>query len=252
MYTLLLVDDERDILTNLSTYFPWEKGGFVVVGQVETGQEALRFLQHQPVDLILCDIRMPGISGLEFAKQVKELALPTRMIFLSAYRKFEYAKEAFRYGVRDYLLKPPDFQELLDCLQRIRNELDAERESHPSDGGFLSGTLDPTIQTIRTYLQGNLDHACLQRVASLVGMHPNYLSSFFKEKTGVPFSEYLTKLRMSKARQLLLDPQYSVQRVSGLVGYSNVKNFTRAFKFYFGFPPSALRRGNLRNPRSES
>ncbi len=240
MYTLLLVDDERDILTNLSTYFPWEKGGFVVAGQVETGQEALRFIQQQLVDLILCDIRMPGISGLEFAKKVQELSLPTRMVFLSAYRKFEYAKEAFRYGVRDYLLKPPNFQELLDCLHRIKNELDAERETYFKNDGALNGTLDPTIQMIRTYLQGNLDHACLQRVASLVGMNPNYLSSFFKERTGVPFSEYLMKLRMEKARQLLMDPQYSVQRVSKIVGYSNVKNFTRAFKYYFGFPPSAL------------
>ncbi|MCX7787964.1 MAG: response regulator [Spirochaetes bacterium] len=243
MYTLLLVDDERDILINLSTYFPWEKGGFIVVGQAETGLEALRFIQQQPVDLILCDIRMPGFSGLEFAKKIKELGLPSRIIFLSAYRRFEYAKEAFRYGVRDYLLKPPDFQELLNSLYRVRNELDAEREAQSSNDELSTSSPDPTIQAIRAYLQGNLEHACLQRVATLVGMNPNYLSSFFKEKMGIPFSEYLMKLRMGKAKQLLSDPQYSVQRVSKLVGYSNVKNFTRAFKYYFGFPPSSLRRG---------
>ena len=244
MYSLLLVDDERDILVNLATYFPWEAGNFVVIGQAETGTEALQFLKRQPVDLVLCDIKMPGLSGLDFAKTVKERGIHTRIIFLSAYRKFEYAKEAFRYGIRDYLVKPPDFQELMDSLKRIKKELDLEAEEK-SDHGSASKEepADPIVKTVLAYVKGNLEHASLHNAAKLVQMNPNYLSTYFKEKFEMPFSEYLMDLRMKKAKFLLPDPSYTVRRVSGIVGYANVKNFTRAFRLYFGYPPNALRKG---------
>jgi len=248
MYRLLLVDDEPDILKNLAMYFPWEKGGFIVVGQLETGAQALEFLQQQAVDVVLCDIRMPGITGLDFAKTVKELGLPARIVFLSAYRKFEYAQEAFRYGIRDYLVKPPDFQELLECLLRIKKELDWETQQREALSPSLSLTgqiQDPILQTVTTYLKGNLEHASLQNAAKLVQLNPNYLSTYFKEKSGVSFSAYLMGLRMGKAKQLLSDPQYSVHRVSRIVGYSHVKNFTRAFRSYFGVPPNAVRKGKI-------
>ncbi|GAB4366423.1 MAG: response regulator [Spirochaetales bacterium] len=251
MYRILLVDDEPDILRNLATYFPWEKEGFLVAGQLESGSEALEFLQQQPVEVVLCDIRMPGISGLEFARAVKEMGLPSHIVFLSAYRKFEYAQEAFRYGIRDYLVKPPDFQELLDCLHRIRKELEwetQEKELPYPCASSIEQPKDPVVLTIITYLKGNLEYASLQNAAHIVQMHPNYLSTYFKEKTGISFSEYLNKLRMGKAKQLLTDPQYSVYRVSRIVGYSNVKNFSRAFRSYFGVPPSAVRKGNIPIP----
>ncbi len=246
MYSLLLVDDERDILVNLATYFPWEESGFVVVGQAETGSEALQILKQQHIDAVLCDIRMPGISGLEFAKTVKEKGYSARIVFLSAYRKFEYAKEAFRYGIRDYLLKPPDFPELMDSLKRVRKELDLEAEEKSGSGGTVQeGPEDPVVRTVSSYVKGNLEHASLHNAAKLVQMNPNYLSTYFKDRFGVSFSEYIMEQRMKKARNLLLDPRYSVQRVSGIVGYANVKNFTRAFRAYFGCPPNALRKGKI-------
>ncbi len=246
MYSVLLVDDERDILNNLAMYFPWQEGGFIVAGKAETGTEALDFLKQNPVDAIVCDIRMPGISGLDFARTVKELGLSTRIIFLTAYRKFEYAKEAFKYGIRDYLVKPPDFKELLQCLLRIKNELDIEKqEKGESDAGSAEGRVDPVIQTVITYIKGNMEHASLQNAAKMVQMNPNYLSTYFKDRVGMSFAKYLRNVRMERAKQLLPDPQYSVEWIGKIVGYSNVKNFTRSFRQFYGFPPGAYRKGKF-------
>jgi two-component system, response regulator YesN len=120
MYRVLVVDDEFEIRRSLALYYPWGDAGFVVAGQEENGRDAREFVKKNGTDLVLCDIKMPVLSGLEFARWVHEEGLPVKIIFLSAYRNFNFAQEALRYGVKRYLVKPPDFSALASCLKEIK------------------------------------------------------------------------------------------------------------------------------------
>ncbi len=120
---VLLVDDEPVITQGLKILVDWEKEGFEIAGCVENGVEALKFLEKNPVDLILTDIRMPECNGLELLNQVKTRELSDAFfIIMSGYDEFDYVKQAIHMGCLDYLLKPVDAAELVGILRKIREK----------------------------------------------------------------------------------------------------------------------------------
>jgi two-component system response regulator YesN len=127
---MLIVDDEPIICQGLRQTIPWDTIGVEVVGEAYDGVEALQFVTRQHVDLVLTDIHMDGMDGLELAKGLKELLPQIRIIILSGYDDFEYARQALRLGIEDYLLKPVNIEELMAMVQSIGKELtyDAELE----------------------------------------------------------------------------------------------------------------------------
>jgi two-component system, response regulator YesN len=233
MYKALIVDDEYEIRHSLACYFPWGESGFVVAGQAQDGGEAREFVKANHVDLVLCDIKMPVLSGLEFARWVHEEGLPVKTVFLSAYRKFDFAQEALRYGVKRYLVKPPDFAAMAACLREIREELDGESQE-AREG-------DPVVDAVIAYTAGNPADATLRGAARLVGMNPHYLSEYFKSGTGGTFSQHLTRIKMERAAVLLRDRRNTVLSVSDALGYASPKSFSRAFRTFHGASPRDFR-----------
>jgi len=233
MYRVLIVDDEYEIRRSLALHYPWGEVGFVVAGQEENGSAAREFVRRNKVDLVLCDIKMPVLSGLEFARWAHEEGLALKIVFLSAYRKFDFAQEAIRYGVKRYLVKPPDFDAMAACLREIREELDLESKSIPRT--------DAVIDAVTAYTEGNPGEATLREAARLVGMNPHYLSSYFRDKTGRTFSRHLTQLKMERASLLLRDNRNTVLSVSDILGYTSPKNFSRAFRAFYGTSPRRFR-----------
>jgi two-component system, response regulator YesN len=234
MYRVLIADDEYEIRRSLALYYPWGEAGFVVAGQAENGRDAQEFVMKNRVDLVLCDIKMPFVSGLDFARWARDGGRPLKIVFLSAYRKFDFAQEALCYGVKRYLVKPPDFAAMAACLREIKAELDAEAREAPS--------ADEVVEAVMAYAEGNLGEATLREAARLVGMNAHYLSSYFREKTGHTFTRHLIRLKMERAAVLLRDRKNSVLAVSGELGYTSPKNFSRAFRSYFGSSPRRFRR----------
>jgi len=123
-YSILLVDDEEVIRKGLEHVVAWEDLGYTVVGAVASGEEALRFLEKEPIDVILADIRMPRISGIELARLVKLNYPETRVVILSGYDNFSYAQNAIRYGVYHYLLKPCAEEEIIEVFTRLHKEIE--------------------------------------------------------------------------------------------------------------------------------
>ncbi len=123
-YTILIVDDEEVIREGLKQVVSWETLGYHISGAVPSGEEALRFLERNPVDVVLADIRMPRISGIELARLVKLNYPDTRVIILSGYDNFSYAQNAIRYGVYHYLLKPCAEEEIIEVFTRLHGEID--------------------------------------------------------------------------------------------------------------------------------
>ena len=129
MYKVLLVDDEILIRERISRKIPWEELGFELAGSCENGREAISFINREPVGLILTDICMPYVDGLELAKHVYDHAKNTKVVIITGYEEFEYAKKALEYHVFSYILKPVTSAELMESLREIHEVLEAERSN---------------------------------------------------------------------------------------------------------------------------
>jgi two-component system, response regulator YesN len=239
MYSLLIVDDEEEIRNALALYFPWNEWGFEVVHVAEDGSQALEYARSTRVDVALCDIRMPAMSGIDFARLCSELGLDLRIVFLSAYKDFEYARAALQYGVRRYVLKPVKYRDLADAFAGVKEDLDkgSRRPPAPRSSGFH----EQVVAAIREFVEKEYRTATLERAAAAVRMNPNYLSTYYKQRTGENFGRLLLRVKMENAARLLVDIRHQVQEIAGMVGYSSPKNFTRAFRLYFGRTPREYR-----------
>lgn len=132
MYRVLLVDDEILIREAISQNTKWEELGYELAGTCKNGQEAINYLKEHPVDLVLTDIYMPYVDGIELAKYIYENCKETRVVIISGYDEFEYAKKALQYKVVEYILKPVTAMELSEILERIRENLDEAHRSQKS------------------------------------------------------------------------------------------------------------------------
>lgn len=121
MNKVLLVDDEAHITRNLEKVIPWGMLGLEVAGIAKNGVEALQLLEQENISLLLCDIRMPVMDGLELVRIVREREIPCDIIMLSGYQDFAYTRAAIQYGVNDYVLKPIPYDELTGVIARIMN-----------------------------------------------------------------------------------------------------------------------------------
>lgn len=243
MYKLVLVDDEVEIRNGLTQYFPWNEIGFDVVGVFENGKKALTYIDAHAVDVLLCDIRMPVMTGLELAQELHSRQSKIKITLLSGYKDFEYAKQALSYDIKGYIVKPTKYNELYEHFSKLKQELDkADEEQHGRHGNDDNSTFnEKVIAAIRTYVEQNYKHATLEEAASLVRMNSYYVSRYFKEKTGQNFSDYVAEVKMSKAAELLKNIRYKTYEISEMVGYSHAKNFTRTFKKHFGMNPREFR-----------
>lgn len=136
MYKVLIVDDEPLILEGLKHVIPWDEHGLEIFSEAACGEDALNYLQQCKVHILITDIRMPGMSGLDLLHRIKEYGWDIKCIILSGYDDFEYVKEAARLGIENYLLKPVSRQELsmtlLNTVKKIESSLYGkiyERES---------------------------------------------------------------------------------------------------------------------------
>lgn len=244
MYKLLIVDDEYEIRNGMSRFFPWGEIGYTVVGHVGNGQVAYEYIEGHPVDVVLCDINMPVMNGIELARLLHENHPHIRVVFLSGYTQFEYAQQALEYGVKGYILKSTQYNDLIRAFTKLKKEMDKARlpAGEPPSGEAVPATFNQKIlHTITQYIGEHYATVTLESLAAQVHMNPQYVSKFFKKMTGQNFSDYLMKVRMEKAAQLLDDIQYKTYEVSELVGYSNSVNFTRTFRNYYGMSPREYR-----------
>lgn len=160
-YRLLLVDDEEEVRTSIMRKIDWEKTGFAVVGDAENGQDALEKIDLLEPDLVLTDIRMPYMDGLTLAKRIRQLRPSIKVIIFSGYDDFEYAKEAIKLNIIEYILKPVNAEELTEILLRIKNNLDDEvaqlRDVHALRESFVKN-----LPILRENFLNNLIRGCVK------------------------------------------------------------------------------------------
>lgn len=245
MHKVFLVEDEAIIRGGLKQLIEGVIGGYQVVGEAENGKTALEALKTIRPDLLITDIRMNEMNGLEMIKRLRAQYPDLYILILSGYADFEYAKQAIKYGISDYLLKPIDRVELMQALDSYKRK--AAPKSEPDAAAAETEETSQGRQLIRRVkelIADRLDQEIsLQTVAEQVHLNHQYLSVLFKNETGQHFSDYVTQCRMNKAKQLLRDTNLKIYEVAALSGYVSAKHFMAVFKDAAGVTPTQYRDG---------
>lgn len=126
LYSVMLVDDEKEVREAIARKLDWETMGFQVVGSAENGEEALEIAEQLCPDVVMTDIKMPFMDGLTFCQQLKENQMNAKVVIFSGFDEFDYAKEAIKLEVEEYILKPINAAELREVFERLKKTLDRE------------------------------------------------------------------------------------------------------------------------------
>lgn len=234
MFQMIIADDEPAIRNGLRDLFPWEELQVQIVCMAANGRMALDYIEKHPVDLVLADIRMPGMDGLELARTLNESYPSICMILISAYTDFEYARKAMRYGVREYITKPVDYEAFLSTMRRILAELTPREDEQTSYAGYY----EEIAGQVKRYIRENLSSATLVGASERVGLSANYISRIFHAVFQKTFSECLLECRMETALELLKGGM-QLEDAAWQVGYTSSRSFKQAFYKHFGQTPHA-------------
>jgi two-component system response regulator YesN len=358
MFQVMLVDDSEVSLKALRRLTVWrETLNFMISSEAGNGCEALQKLTEAPVDLVITDIRMPKVNGLELLDKITKQGLAQVVVLLSEYQEFSYARQGIVSGAFDYLAKPVNEADLKKLLQRVteylaeksakndylrRIETQLEEKASPFYPEFevrilaeytalgnlhaetlahslvqtLRGTLDrmkigfilqkaigqiiaiveqqhpwaglfinlqlirrldytgvknperledsliglvrelavkihklyigdgsnPIVKKVCCYVLENVDaDLTIKNLAEALFLHRSYLSEVFKQQTGQRLGEYITMVKLERAKKLIEDGQLLSYQIAGKLGYKDVEYFSRIFKKYTGMPPSRYR-----------
>lgn len=245
MFTIITVDDEPVTRMAINNYIGKMLPNFQVVASFPNGEDALNYLRGNCVDLVVTDILMPRMDGLELAEHIHREFPDTIVFIVSGYGEFGYAQRAMRYGVEDYLLKPLDFDELNRSLTSAEKKLNQRKQS--TDEILVIDGDDLRIEQAKAYIQAHYkEDLSRKEVANMVYLSPAYFSRLFTEKTGETFIAYLTNVRMQKAAQLL-EGNGNIEDIAKEVGYQSRNRFAINFREYSGCTPAEYRRCNLRS-----
>lgn len=233
MKRVLICDDEtiirQGICALLSRTF-----GELEIREAENGMDGYKLMALWHPDVVITDIRMPVMSGLDMLEKAEQSRIPFTAVVISAYSDFEYARTAIRFGVREYILKPVNRFELIACLNRIWGL----KDQPPSAADESTGSIGKAIRYIENHYYQNIG---LEDVAREVGMNANYLSSLFKKQCGMRYIEYLTNLRLEKAKSLIQNTDLKISVIAEMVGYNSTKHFSRLYKEKYRISPGEER-----------
>jgi two-component system response regulator YesN len=173
MYRLMIIDDEPVVREGIKQLISWEKYNFEICAEGIDGKDGLRKVLEFSPDLVLVDVKMPGMSGIELIRDAKKEGFEGKFIILTGYSDFEFARSAVSLGVRAYLLKPIDEEELMENIQEVREELDAKKNL---DDYYTLSELMARREVLNRLLMHAEDKETLRKEIKLYGMDFNYHS----------------------------------------------------------------------------
>ncbi|AWK51899.1 DNA-binding response regulator [Clostridium beijerinckii] len=253
MIKVLIVEDEDFIRKGLIGTFDWVSSDCVVVGEAENGLEGLKKIEEVKPNVVITDIKMPKMNGIEMVRKAKEIC-DFETLILSSYNDFDYAKQAIDLRVFDYIVKPIDDEYLKNSLLKVKklvdekqlfyklreNIKDVKSISLINLENYTSGALSDkyTEKIIEYILQNYSKKISIEEFAEKYNISTSYLSRQFKLQTSHTFHDFLNKYRIQKSIEILDTGEYKVYEVSYMVGFSEYKHFSSVFKKYMKYSPS--------------
>lgn len=238
MYKTLIVEDEPRMRLGLWKIIGWENYGFKVCGDAENGSRALDLIELEKPELVLTDIRLPGIDGLELMKQVSA-RMDTNFIVISGYDQFDYVKTALVCGAADYLLKPVEEDQLIGALHRVKKRLLKQQGISIPESDLIPA--DP-VGFIKDYVSTHYrEPMTIKEIAGKMYLHPFYIGQLFRKSTGMYFNDYVHQIRVEAAKRLLTTNCCKISEIAESVGYHDSDYFVKQFKKIAGCTPSVFR-----------
>lgn len=240
LYNLLIAEDENLEIRALRYIIENKMNNINICGVAKSGLEAVELAKINSPDIILMDIEMPELSGLEAQKEIIKFLPNVNTIILTAYDDFVFTQTAIRLKVIDYLLKPIKPDDLTKAINRSISIINMKNDRGISDN--LSDTL--TQEAIKFIDKNYNQDINLESVAAYIHLNPQYFSRYFKSKIGINFINYLSSLRVKKAKDLLLNTDKNITEISQQVGYLDSSYFSKVFLKSVGMTPNKFRSQN--------
>lgn len=239
MRKLLIVEDEPIIRMGIRTMYDWEKKGFLIVDEAGDGEEGLEMIRKYRPDLVITDIRMPRMDGLHMLEEaLREQNFDS--ILLTGYGEFEYAKQAIRLGVKEYLLKPLNEEELDAALARLYHDIPQDGVEEVRERYLRHPEADNRyVETAFRLIAGKCgERLNVEESAREMGISGAYFTRIFKKATGRTFSDVLNDWRIQCSLKRLAEPGIKLYEVADALGFCDYKHFSMVFKRYTGKSPS--------------
>lgn len=244
-FNLLLVEDEYYLRQALKHNIETIGDPFVVIGEATNGEEALELLKREPVHVVITDIQMPVMDGLALSRQIHLLYPEIMTVIITGYAEFEYAREALRQQVFDYITKPVSEDDMINILSKIQLKLSTMYELPEEAGSSGNDTLD-YVDHVSSYIQEHyMEEIDFGSFAESMGFSSAYLTKIFKKHTGTTPVKMLTEVRIHKAKQLLTTTSMSIQEIGDAVGYPDQFHFSKTFRKIVDSNPTAYRNSHL-------
>jgi YesN/AraC family two-component response regulator len=250
---LLIADDEKVIRQGLQS-LNWQQVGIDEIRIAENGLSAKEILQNEAVDILISDIRMPGMSGIELAEFVRQYSLDTAVIILTGHSDFEYARDAMRNDVYDFMLKPLRPKDILATVanvlvkleqkrykEKIVREYDKDTRQYDTKQQLLNcfGKVSAQMVEMLTDIADHYaDDISLNELSEKYFFSAAYLSKLFKKETGYHFKDILTGIRLMNAAEMLSEKEDKINVIAENVGFNNQRYFSQVFKKVFDCSPS--------------
>lgn len=244
-YTVVVAEDEELQLTSLVKRIHALDLGFAVVGKAQTGQEAYELVKEHTPDLLITDIRMPVMTGIELMEKVRERFPWMPFLIISGFSDFSYAQSAIRLRAEEYLLKPVDPDELAAALQSVKTRFLTEQETYQTmfNPELAAKAADQIASSLKEYILAHYaEDVNLNLIANNMHYSPGYLTKIFLQQYETTPSKFIVSLRTQKAQQLLTHhPELSIRQIGEAVGYPEQGYFSRVFKKQTGASPAEYR-----------
>lgn len=249
MYKIVIADDEPIERAVAKKYITRYLDDQLTIFLAENGREAVEIYKEEKCDIALLDISMPGVNGLDAARQIRELDPRGIIVFLTAFDEFDYAKQAIAVQALEYLLKPVEDTELVTVIEEAIRILDMRVErnknayvvSEEDETGF-DGKKSHIKKQISEYIENNYQRdISLTDAAEFMKYSDPYFCKVFKTCFNKSFVMYLTEFRVEKSKKLLCDETINIKDISIEVGYRDSNYYTKVFKRMEGMTPSEYR-----------
>ena len=237
MREILLADDEIHICSGIRELLVNCGDRYSLVAEAKTGTEALTLFRKFCPDIVILDVRMPGITGLEAFEEMRNISAHVQGIFISAHSDRQYLRTAIQNEAVDYLFKPLDPQEILDALDRADERLRrlGIPEAAPAAAVSRDALAQRTVEEIRCYIRNNYARPrTVQQIAGAVHLSTAYACTLYKRITGSTILQFLTEIRMDAALRLLNESDLPVSIIAQRVGYQDFRYFKQLFQKHTG------------------
>lgn len=241
MINICVADDEFFIRKKIIKQLGDILTGDFTTFEAENGQDALNIIQGNQINLALLDIKMPRMNGLQIAEYVEKSALPVAIIIISGYGEFEYARQAVRHGVKDYLLKPISNEQLLNAVSHALSLPNIHKSVHehpdtvvPRKDKYLCNRIIKIIAD--SYSNPDLN---ISYIAGELKMNQAYIGSVFKKEYDMSITHYINKYRIAAAQRLLQNTHKKINEIALMVGYTDTFYFSKKYKSELGYSPKS-------------